>query len=265
MKDLILCADDYAQNIAISDGIIDLARALRINAISCMTTIATWHEAHFALKTIQERTYIGLHLNLTHGKALSRAWASRYGAQLPTLFQLLKSTHLHQLNIQVLAFEIQAQIDAFTQQMNALPDFIDGHQHIHQLPMVRDVLFTQNIPMRKTSRGWLDVLSFDGFPKRQLITLLGGICFEKRLTMPFNTSFSGIYQFKSADRYRQHFKTFLKHTVHDGLIMCHPGHPTKDTRDPLNASRHLELNYFMSDDYLADMQEYSFQLKHKEI
>jgi len=272
-KHITLCADDYAQNISISEGIVRLAEKGRISATSCMVNSKAWNEAHQALHPIQSTTYIGLHFNLTHGDALSPSWKKNYGAQLPGMASLLKQSCLRRLNPEVIAAEILAQLDAYTQAMNAYPDFIDGHQHIHQLPVIREALFAvyadlpPGIFIRKTCNGWLYLLSEDGFPKRQLIALLGGIAFQKRLThwaLPTNSSFSGIYNFKEAANYRHYFKRFLKHSQDGGLIMCHPGNLSEDVSDPLHLYRHHELDYFMSDEYLSDLDSHSFQLKRKE-
>ena len=273
-KHITLCADDYAQNTMISEGIVRLAEQGRINATSCMVNSTVWSETHHALHSIQSTTYIGLHFNLTHGDALSSIWKKYYGTQLPGMSTLLIKSCLRRMNPAVVAAEIQAQLDAYTHSMNAYPDFIDGHQHVHQLPVIREALFgiyaslSPGVFLRKTSNGWLDLLSADGFPKRHLIALLGGVAFQKHLTrlaIPKNASFSGIYNFKDAENYRHYFQQFLNHSQDDGLIMCHPGNQSDDKSDPLHASRHHELNYFMSDDYLNDMNSYSIQLKQKEV
>ena len=272
-KQITLCADDYAQNTTISEGIVHLAEQGRINATSCMVNSEAWDETHQALHSLQSTTYIGLHFNLTHGDALSPVWKENYGVSLPGMANLLKKSCFRRLNPEVIVMEIQAQLEAYTNAMNAYPDFIDGHQHIHQLPVIRDALLAvyADLPpgmfIRKTCNGWLDLLSADGFPKRQSIALLGGIAFQKRLAhwdLPTNTSFSGIYNFKDAVNYRHYFKQFLKHSQDGGLIMCHPGNPSDDISDPLHRYRHYELDYLMSDEYLSDMDSHSIQLMRKE-
>lgn len=272
IKTITLCADDYAQNIPISEGIIQLAEQQRINATSCMVNSNVWRETSPALLPIKSTTWVGLHFNLTHGNALSSSWRKNYGTTFPGMGRLLGLSYLRRLNVNVVIAELQAQIDAYTQSMNEYPDFIDGHQHIHQLPVIRDALLAvyANLPsgisIRKTSHNGMDLFKADGFPKRQLIALLGGLAFKKRLTAqstPVNTSFSGIYNFKEAPNYRHYFQQFLKHSQDDGLIMCHPGHYSEDVSDPLYRYRHHELNYLMSDDYLNDLKSYSFQLKGK--
>jgi predicted glycoside hydrolase/deacetylase ChbG (UPF0249 family) len=272
MKELILCADDYSQNLAISEGILLLGEQKRINALSCLVTSPLWQEMHQELPRVASTAYIGLHCNLTHGKALSDLWQRRYGHYFSDLSTLVKRCYFGQLDRQVVAAEIDAQIDAFTYARGVYPDFIDGHQHIHQFPIIRDVLLTRharhqaNVFFRNTSNGWSDLMAVVGFPKRQLITLLGGMTFKKQLIergIPTNSSFAGIYPFRNVRQYRNYFRQFLAKSKHNGLIMCHPGLVTKDETDPLNPSRWQELHYFMSDMFLSDLTEKSCQLSQK--
>ncbi len=265
MKQIILCADDYAQNMAISEGIVHLAENNRINATSCMVNSPVWDAAHHALLPLQATLYTGLHFNLTHGNALSAAWKKHHGAKFPELPALLKSALCRRLNRDAVVAELQAQLDAYTKAMNAYPDFIDGHQHVHQLPVIRDAL-PSGVFIRNTTRGWADLFSMDGFPKRQLIALLGGLALNKQLKRqgsPTNSSFSGIYEFSHSHQYRQYFTRFLSRCLDNGLIMCHPGNVSDDTQDPLHALRQYELAYFSSDEYLQDLSRYSVRLKRK--
>lgn len=266
-KKIILCADDYGQNNAISEGIITLANLKRINAISCMVNSKHWSAAYRPLYSVRSSTFIGLHLNLTFGQPISDLWRQQYGNQLFKLPLLLAKTISNTCNQAVIAAEIQAQIDCFYHSMDAYPDFIDGHEHCHQLPMVRDVLLSKGILIRNTCNGYQDFLSWQHFPKRQLITLLGGLTYKKQLLaqqLHLNTSFSGIYNFKQAPNYRHHFKQFLSNTIDDGLIMCHPGKPSNDQQDALARFRHHEFTYLLSDAFMADCAHHSIQLRIKE-
>lgn len=271
-KQLIICADDYGQNLAISEGIVHLASLKRINATSCMVNTASWAESSTALRPLQPTTFIGLHLNFTHGDALSSAWKKHCGTRFSGISTVLKNAYLKRLNPAVIRAEIQMQVEFFTHAMNARPDFIDGHQHVHQLPIIRETLLAlyadklDSIFIRKTSQGWRDLFSMDGFPKRQLITLLGGVALQHDLikqSIPCNSSFSGIYNFKQAANYSHYFKRFLENTLDGGLIMCHPGNASVDKSDPLHLYREQELNYFISEGYLRDLADHSFQLRCK--
>ena len=276
IKKIILCADDYAQNEAISEGIITLAEKQRISAISCMVNSSIWPVAHRALHVItdslESRPFIGLHLNLTFGKAVSPTWQRYYGHYFLSLPKLLKQAYFRQLNRAVLATEIQAQVDLFCDAMNAYPDFIDGHEHCHQLPMIRDALLSIQLPgaffIRNTSNGYHDLLPGYHFPKRQLITLLGGMTCKRQLSahrIATNTSFSGIYNFKQSFHYRDYFKQFLSDSLDGGLIMCHPGKASNDTKDPLAGYRYNEYRYFLSDEFVSDLAQHSIALHFKEI
>ena len=264
LSDFILCADDYSQNEAISDGILELIDKKRINATSSLVNSPLWSNAHHALLPYKTETQLGLHLNFTWGTPLSTAWKKQYGTQFGNLGSVIKQCFLTRYSKQVLIAEITAQVDAFTHAMGMFPNFIDGHQHIHQLPGIRDVLIelyqTQQWTnfFRTTSNGLSDYLSLNTFPKSQLIALLGASVFKKSLNknnIQTNTSFAGIYNFENAANYRDYFKKFLKSTQTGGLIMCHPGKQSDDTSDPLYQFRPLEWAYFMSEEFLDDLSQ----------
>lgn len=272
LKEIILCADDYAQNLPISEGILKLANANKINAISCMTNSPLWDELAKNCLQVYSHSYVGLHLNLTEGLALSQAWKNYYGPNFTNLMTLLKRCYVGGLNFEVVKSEIEAQIDAFCKISNVLPDFIDGHQHIHQLPVIRDILLKmyqqQKITkfFRSTYYSFRSLLATDNFPKSQLIALLGGYTFKKRLiaeAIPTNTSFGGVYNFSQAKNYPKYFKEFLRKSSHKGIIMCHPGNFSKDLKDPLKSSRAYELNYFLSDEFVEDLKKNKVHLMDK--
>lgn len=264
MKKIILCADDYAQNKPISDGILRLALKQRINAISCMVNTPLWPELSLQLTRLKPKISIGLHFNLTFGNALSSEWQQHYGRQFGSLLTLIMKSYVRQLNASAVEAEILAQLDAFKSATGALPDFIDGHQHIHQLPIIRDCWLQlyrgKRTPpfFRRTCDGWDNLLCLNGAPKKQLVVLLGGMTFKTRLqkaSIPSNTSFSGIYNFKKASHYHDYFKLFLKNSTDGGLIMCHPGLTSTDVTDALYQQRIHEFTYLMSDQYLTDLYD----------
>ncbi len=288
-KQIILCADDFAQNEAISEGILSLAKLKRINAISCLVNSGFWDDMHPELTGIKQTNFIGLHLNLTFGQPLSAMWRKHEGEHFTGLARLLKKTYFKKLDLQVVMAEIQAQIDVFTHTMHVYPDFIDGHEHVQQLPIVRQALLSVHTKQmghthqtsdedhdddhdhldsffRNTSNGWRDLVSLTSFPKCQLLAMLGGRRFKRSLIrgqIPTNASFSGIYNFNNATNYRKYFQRFLQTTRDGGLIMCHPGNQSHDRLDPLHAHRHHELHYFMTDVFLSDLEDNSFLLMKK--
>ncbi len=279
VHDLIICADDFAQNISISEAILCLSEHQRINAISCLVNTPTWGDVYSELITHKKNCFIGLHLNLTFGQPLSAMWRKYEGEEFKGLPNLLKKLYLKAIDQTIIAAEIQAQVDMFIHNTQCYPDFIDGHQHVHQMPMVRDVILElyaghNEIPvenneqqsvcfLRNTYNNWHDI--YTNFPKAFLIALFGGRSFRQSIIQNkyyANTSFSGIYNFKKAKHYRHYFQTFLDKSRHGGLIMCHPGLPSKDIDDPLIQSRPHEFNYLMSDLFLTDLEDRYFQLMH---
>jgi chitin disaccharide deacetylase len=257
-RELYLCADDYAQNEGISRGIEALAQEQRINAISCMVTTPTWATRASRLEAYVASCYVGLHVNLTEGAPLSQAWITKYGATFKPLSWLIVMCFSNRLDKQVVASELDQQLDAFIAKTGRFPDFIDGHQHVHQFPLIREFLLSKKqARFRNTSPRQRVGNILGGFPKKQLIACLGGIRFNHMLSekkVMLNTSFSGVYNFKHAKNYQQHFTQFLKNSASHGLIMCHPGQDMNDHTDPLHLSRSHEFDYLMSDIYLDDMR-----------
>lgn len=260
-KEIILCADDFAQNEAISQGIVQLAQKKRLNAISCLVTSPHW--AAHARWLDDSGCFVGLHLNLTWGKALTVAWQNTYG-DFPSLSGLILQTYARRLDSSILEDEIMAQVDAFTDARQHAPDFIDGHQHIHQLPQIREALLRvyqrQQLRCfwRQTTHDWHDILTLQQVPKRQLISLLGGFRLKNMLQqhrIPHNRHFSGIYHFKQAPDYARQFERFLQHIADRSLMMCHPGLKSHDLDDPLAFYRYHEWNYLKSDDFLQHLQD----------
>ncbi|KTC85414.1 MULTISPECIES: ChbG/HpnK family deacetylase [Legionella] len=272
IRELILCADDYAQNETISEGILLLAQKKRINAISCLVNLPDWKNTHHELKQVNKDTYLGLHLNLSLGQALSTKWRKKYSPHFNSHSLTIKQSYLGFLNKECVEAEICAQLDAFSNSTGRLPDFIDGHQHIHQLPIIRDALISiykqkkLTAFCRNTSSHWRDFLLCANFPKAQAISLLGGFSFKKLLRQQLisaNSSFAGIYNFARAKNYRYYFKKFLYQSDNGGLIMCHPGLHSNDHRDALHPYRHYELNYLMSSEFLSDLDDAQCRLQLK--
>lgn len=253
MKKITLCADDYGQNQSISDAIIALLEKNRLSATSCMTTSPRWETDAVRLQPFIGRADIGLHFNLTEGKSLSGQ------VDFMPLSRLIIKGYARQLDPSAIESELNAQMDAYEASMGRLPDFIDGHQHIHQLPVIRDALFSVYEKRLRKSNPYLRCLynptSHTGGFKGKIIQILGARVFKKTVVknkIPHNSSFSGIYPFSKAENYARIFPQFLTEVKEGGLIMCHPGLSTSDKSDALLKSRHQEFSYLASDDFLRD-------------
>lgn len=243
MKRIILCADDYGQNAAISQGIIHLIDAKRLSAVSCMTETSCWNQAGPLIKKYKNQVDIGLHLNLTLDKV------SLKKVVLQSQFRMLNKTKL------VEAFNDQLQ--RFIDKIESLPDFIDGHQHIHQFPVIRDAVIELYQSRLKNSNCYIravgsnerkrDFLKKTNF-KQVLINILGASSFKKQLLaykIPHNASFSGIYPFNKSKQYAHWFDFFLSKITDNGLIMCHPG-LSGSMDDPIASARIDEYQFLSS-------------------
>jgi chitin disaccharide deacetylase len=263
-KRIVLCADDYGQAPEISEGIISLLAKERLSAVSCMVNTRDWlHHAH-DLQVYQAKVDIGLHLNLTEGQALSNAYRKVYGSQFYPLPTLMRKAWLHQLEQTVLEAECHAQLDHFANTLGFLPHFLDGHQHVHQFPIIRSAFLkvyqerfaTQKayIRLAQEKLNWTDCLRHF---KKIIINAAGSHVFSRLLKqrhIPHNHSFSGIYSFQEAERYACLFPRFLKTIADKGLIMCHPG-LLASTKDKMTEARNAEYHYFSSVQFLNDCEQ----------
>jgi predicted glycoside hydrolase/deacetylase ChbG (UPF0249 family) len=271
MKQIILCADDYGQNESISQAIITLLEKKRLSATSCMTTAPYWPQHAKWLHSFKDKAQIGLHFNLTEGAPLSSSLIKSHGFM--SLSKLLIQAYSGRLNAAAIEAELHAQLDKFEAEMGQLPLFIDGHQHVHQFPVIRNVLMKVYEERLRQCQCYVRCVYIPGFlyPKGRyyskiliLQVLSGSISFKKELIkrgIPHNSSFSGIYQFQDSANYRTIFPYFLQHITDQGLIMCHPGLNKGELFDSISKSRYDEFLYFDSMQFLSDCRSANVVLK----
>ncbi len=267
IKNIILCADDYAQNPAISQGIINLIAENRLSAISCLVNSPYWLEHANWLKPFIGQIDIGLHFNLTLGSPLGNMPQLASAGSFPALLQILIRSYLFKIRENEVYAELNRQINQFEKALGKPPDFIDGHQHIQCLPIIRRAILTCYDKRLKTNSVWIrnirvqniqQLLSNPAAIKKSILYLLGGNIFKKLLTkahIPHNSTFSGIYNFKTIIPYSELFPQFLREIDNQGVIMCHPGLVNNDKNDPILNTRIAEYNYFMSDSFLKECQQ----------
>lgn len=248
INNITLCADDFAYNHGASQGILQLAEQQRINAISCMSTMPLW--PHYARKLQGLSCEIGLHINLTENNR--QVPISLYNMQV----------HLGLINRKKIKVEIYKQFHQFCDHYQRLPDFVDGHQHVQQLPYVRDSVIALHQDYLKDHGSWIRVsanppLQWSNQPYRfkQFIIYISGYYGLtrrlKRYQIKHNTSFAGVYPL-AGQAYQPLFQQFLAATSPGGLIMCHPGIDQNED-DPIALSRQIELDYFSSERFKRDI------------
>ncbi|HSW71381.1 MAG TPA: ChbG/HpnK family deacetylase, partial [Gammaproteobacteria bacterium] len=240
-------------------------------SVSCLTTAPHWPTHSKWLKSFQTQVDLGLHFNLTEGKPISLAYRQRYGESFFPLSRLISQAFLRKLDEAVLQAECQAQLDCFISILGFLPDFIDGHQHIHQLPQVRKALLQvyerslrdKKVYLRSVAR-MVKGRDFGTALKQKLIYCCGALGFQKLLkqeAIPHNTDFAGVYSFSEAVAYPRILQHFLENIKDKGLIMCHPALEQKrSSKDPIAFARVQEYNYLASEDFARACHTLGIQL-----
>jgi len=257
-KLLAVCSDDFGLSQAVSAAIVHLAQERRINAISCMTNAPYWKQSAPELKHLPTSVDIGLHLNLTEGRPLSPELAGIW-PNLPSLPTLMARAHMGLIPVAAVSCEIRAQWAAFMQDCGVQPMYVDGHQHVHQFPGIRQALLTafDQLKVRPAVRNTAQLIG-PGFAfKRWVIRHSGARQLQVALQqrhLPHNTALLGAYDLKSTN-YRALMQAWLAALPSPGgLLFCHPGFiDASDADDPIGPARQREFAYLASEDFTQDL------------
>jgi predicted glycoside hydrolase/deacetylase ChbG (UPF0249 family) len=259
LRRIWLCADDYGISPAVSSAIRDLIARRRINATSAMVVAPSFSQAEaMALSAAAEaHAAIGLHVTLTAPFAPSSAGfaPSRDGAFLP-LAAMAGRALAHWLKPEDLELEISRQFAAFQAAFGRPPDFVDGHQHIHVFPQIRDVLL--RVVKDAAPRAWLRQCGRARAAHKSLADPKGFVldALSRRLrrratraSVRTNPAFAGTYSFAPGADFTKLFPDFLDGLPDGGVVMCHPGKVDAELRrlDPLTDLREREYAYFLGD------------------
>ena len=267
LRPIILCADDFALTEGVSEAILHLAETGRLTAISCMTASALWRHLGPLLETAKDRCDVGLHLTLTDQQPLSRLPQLAPSGRLPRLGRLIAKAFAGRLDRREVLDEVGCQWNAFVAALGRPPDFIDGHQHVHLLPGVRDSVYElatmsglerrpylrvcweapTEVLARGVSVGKATFISMLSIPMRREVIRLG---------LATNDSFGGVYGFDQSTNFPALFPRFLPGGGRRRLVMCHPGFVDARLRslDPLTDQRQREYDYFASERFPADLE-----------
>lgn len=256
MTPIALCADDYGQHAGIDTGILHLLAMQRLTAVSCMSNSPRWHtHSAPALREGAFNADIGCHLNLTEGFSHAPPY------QLSTL---LLHSYLTRMNHVLLRDALHQQLDQFETGLGRTPDFIDGHQHIHQFPHIRDALLHVLTTRYPNQTLWIRN-TLPAYPhwgrKSQALKYLGGTSLARMLrqqSIPTNHGFAGVYGFDQPD-YAHCFKNWLTHATESMLIMCHPANTVAD-HDPIAPQRVIEYQFFNSSFFTEQLNRYQIKL-----
>jgi predicted glycoside hydrolase/deacetylase ChbG (UPF0249 family) len=179
---------------------------------------------------------------------------------------MIRRAHSRALRYSEIEAEVGRQIAAFGEIFGRMPDFVDGHQHVHVLPVVRRALLDQVAAGRLPPGTWirscaepLGEIRRRGIevPKTSFIALLSrGLAGDaERVGAMANDSFRGVTNFRPDPPFRTAFRAFLAGRGKRPLIMCHPALPgyAPDPTDTIAEARLREHAYLGSDALLEDL------------
>jgi predicted glycoside hydrolase/deacetylase ChbG (UPF0249 family) len=247
--------DDFGLHEGVNLAALNLAGLGRISAVSCLVDGPAWYSGSIALKECAAEMEIGLHLNFTEnfGKNVT----------IRPLSKLILFSYARRLDLTALNQAIQRQLDSFVLAMGRVPDFVDGHQHVHQLPGIRETLLEVLDNRHLSCKPWIRAscpseswvrsnLPISIKLKSKLIGLLGASALNilaKRHGYSQNRHLLGVYDFDSTKmRYSQLLQSWLQDATDGDLIMCHPS-AAGSWDDGLLGARQHEYQVLSSEEF----------------
>ncbi len=265
LKALILCADDYGLHAGISEGIWALLAQQRLSATSCMSMAPQWPEAASALKQLPVNGFaVGLHFNLSQALGVQ--------THIP-LHILLRQHYWGGVSRPWVRHSLHQQLDAFEQHWGKAPDFVDGHQHVHQLRGVREELVLAlserygQLPAAQRPYVRSTLPPAQASLKARFIAHLGAQTLKVQLTAAgfvTNQGFAGVRQFHDRDpQFLSQLSTWMHALPDNGLLMCHPSRATGDPlaiTDGIYSARLAEFRVLSSPAFTELLQRCGVQL-----
>lgn len=239
---ITLCADDYGLHEGVDRGIVSLAVAGLLDAVSCMTRSPRWHAVAPALLDLPAGVETGVHLNLTEIGASS---AGDFCRPLP---QVLLGSFARVLPRRQIRATIDRHLDAFEAALGRPPDYVDGHRHVHQFPGVIDELATalscryppQTLPWLRATDPPAGLSS----TKARVIVATRSWRWRsilERHRLRCNPAFIGVYDLTpDRPRYLAAIERGLEAAVDGTLMMCHPALGESPPGDTIAAARAME-------------------------
>lgn len=251
---LILVADDYAMTDGVSVGIRELAVRRRISATSVMTASRHLGAQAASIAAVRDRIAVGLHFDLTLLGPLDPMPRLAPDGKLPNIATLTRRALMRQIDVAEIADELTRQLDKFDASIGFPPDHIDGHQHVHALPIVREAVLgvltrRYSGPIKPLLRDPGDRLARMRARGRHagkaaiLAALSRGFGAAARAAgFPVNDGFAGVSDFAHGGA-MQDFAAAARAPGRLQLVMCHPGQVDDALKrlDPVVARRAEEL------------------------
>ena len=254
-----LCADDYGIAPGVGAAVRDLLARSRLTATSCMAASPYWPEEAEKLKALAGANggfEVGLHLVLTDQAPLAAMPRTAPRGRLPSLPKMLGLAMARALDGAEIAAEMERQLDGFEAAWGGPPAFVDGHQHAHQLPVVRRALLDlydhrlrpHRTRVRYCVRPAADIARAGvAMPRALVISALGGAWARlgRAAGVPGNIHFAGVRGPAERRPFGDHLRAWLATARPGTLIMCHPGSVDAQliAADPLTTPREDEYAF----------------------
>ncbi|HEY4214429.1 MAG TPA: ChbG/HpnK family deacetylase [Steroidobacteraceae bacterium] len=252
-KSLVVCADDFGIHASVSNAIVRLIDARRISATSILVLGEDSERSAPYLAERRAACSVGLHFSLTEASGW-RTWVP-----LPVL---LASASLRLLSPGAVRERITRQLDRFEELFGTPPDFLDGHEHVHQFPSIREIVLDRVCERYGTAVAVRSTQSAVARgAKAALLGALGGKVLtrtagERGLTV--NADFAGAYSFERVGQYRARIQGWLETLGSGGLLMCHPG--SDPQADSISMARFEEYSYLRSREWPEDLATHEVSL-----
>ncbi|OUL99289.1 ChbG/HpnK family deacetylase [Variovorax sp. JS1663] len=221
---LCICADDFGMSEGINAAVLDLVARAAICAASCMVLRGAWATGAADLREIDATAAdIGLHLDLNRAPSDSPAE--------PALRGLIAASYLGLLRPDMIRAQIREQLARFEDAMGRSPAFVDGHRHVHQLPVVREALVEEMAARYGIAAPWIRSTApaaVRSFPrtKADVVFALGGrrlraLAAERGITT--SRALLGVYGFDGgAEAYRHRLQQWITACRSGDVLLCHP-------------------------------------------
>ena len=232
----LLHADDFGRSVSINSSIKKLIKKKKLNSVSIIVCQSGYKDAlKIIKKEFKDKINIRLHLNLTDGKSINKNKIYNY-----SFFKLLLLPYLpsYKNEKKFIKGEILKQIRIYKDDFNLKSISIDGHQHIHMIPWIFNIIFMNrnkyNIRYIRKPREYFYVSEIkDIFKLEYLINILKFIILkvldkylEKKINkFSYKYSFSGILYtgINTLESVKKSIKIANKKNLKYLEILFHPG------------------------------------------
>ena len=259
MRNVIINADDYAMDAGVDAAILRLAKLGAVTATSTMVLSPRWLEAARAVRDGPPLS-LGLHLDLT-----SPFVDGEFPAQ--SLSALILRAHAGLFDRAKLRRLVDRQLSLFDSALGAAPAFVDGHQHVHHLPLVRSVLLEALEDHYGSARARIGFRICEAKRWRGVkaaivaATGAGGLSrLAARGGHPVNGDFAGVYDLAPGADVRALWEGWAASLTGSlPLIMCHVAVRGEDAGggDPIRPARLREFDWLASEEFQSFRQRHA--------